>query len=284
MADYYDYLADAKETFEGKNVRLVISDYGTIVSNTPKVSAAIYINSLYKSSCELDKDMWMTGNITIDNKQYTLSIYTLSENFYDNNSAQAVASLYLKRWDAKNMSYEDVGDEHEIKNVVFIDRTKNKNTSIIPYTNSNGETTGVTNQINIPVTKLSYVGNVNGWSFYKSDKNDEYEWRKDGVVESYSTLQTAIESYVVSNKNTTALDLESVRKNLKVSVEFKTDLTEYERQNDVRKKFKEIIDSGCEYQYLIYQLASLAITEMNKSTRRKISNFFKKGAKVHATA
>lgn len=278
MANLY---LDADEFFLGKKVRVVITDNGsTRYSGTKSIgllNVNIFVNSVSKINFTIDNTEWVQKVINLGNE--TLEFRVFARDRYidvaDKDTALNV-SLQLCDWNARTATYDLVGAAYYVDDVSLVDKTKGGST-IVTTPKGTGASTDLRPKTKTPA--MSYVGNSQGWAFYKSATNDRYEWRKDKEVETYTTLQTAIEAFVISGKNEDGKDLEGVRKDVGVAVDFQTDLTQYEHQKAMREKFEKLAKDESEYQLYLLNLVKTAIGEMNASSKRKVTNAMRRAGK-----
>lgn len=275
---YRNYF-DAEEFFYGKTVRLIITKTGSYVvekgKNTELLTVSIYVNSVQKITTSVNNNDWIKKGINIDSETFELHIFSMEKKIEFGKEIKLSASLNLTEWNTSLMSYDKVGGVYNIEDVELVDKSKG-GSSIVTFPKGTGTADLKPKTVSTP---MSYVGNCQGWAFYKTNTNDKYEWRKDKDIQAFKTLQTAIEAFAISANNEEGMDLEQIRKALGVSIDFRTDLTQYEHEKAVREKMEKLAGDDSEFQLYLVNIVKTALNEMTPASKRKITRLMKNSKK-----
>lgn len=194
-------------------------------------------------------------------RRYELSVYSESRIKEDSTPLTDDFNVCIQGYDEKlNHTF---GEFYMIENVTFVDSTVVPNESIDTRADA------------------KEIGRVDKWVLYRAQDKSEYFFKSDKKVISGTSIQTAVEKFVISNDNTNGLDIDQVKRALGIDdVKFAYDLSLSERQESVRKELiKAAQDTKEEYENYLAKVAITAMRELSNSQREIVYKEIEKYAK-----
>lgn len=117
------------------------------------------------------------------------------------------------------------------------------------------------------------IGTVNKWVFCRTKDKTEYFFKKGRKFITGNTIQTAVEKYVLSTANSTAMTIETVKDAIGITdVKFANDLSVTERQDSVRKDLEKLAkDTDDDYEDYLARIAITAMRELSDAQRKVVN-------------
>jgi len=266
------------EVLDGAAISVTIIDAGaTDVKGNPTISLRFNVEGTsvidYITMPNVKANDRIIQNACISKHNVEVSLFAIGGQVDITAATSTVSiSLKLRVWNPQFKEYSAVGRVYYIDDITFTD-ARSPSSIIVPTIYGDGHT------IPAPLPKhtpnMIYVGKCQEWSFYKSPTNDSYEWRNGSKIKPYTTLQTALEAFTISDHNHNGHSLEDVRKEVGVAINFHTDLDQYEHELAIREQLEAMSKHTTEYQTYLLAMLRVIISELTAASKRKVTKLLK---------